>query len=89
MGRVSAFLGIVLYMYPERGGKHNRPHLHAFYGEDECEISIPNGEVLAGSLPARQLRNVQTFIDLRETELMLNWDLCMKGQDVVWIDPIR
>ena len=89
MGRISAFLGIILYMYPEKGGKHNKPHLHAFYGDEECEISIPDGEVLAGSLPARQLRNVQTFIDLREAELMLNLNLCMKGQDVIWIDPIR
>ena len=53
MGRISAFLGIILYMYPEKGGKHNKPHLHAFYGDEECEISIPDGEVLAGSLPAR------------------------------------
>ena len=55
MGRISAFLGLILYMYPEKGGKHNKPHLHAFYGDEECEISIPDGEVLAGSLPARQL----------------------------------
>ena len=40
MGRVSAFLGMVLYMYPDE-------------------------------------------------ELMLNWKLCMEGNDVVWIDPIR
>jgi len=89
MGRVSAFLGIVLYMYPEKGGKHKRPHVHAVYGDDECELSIPEGDVLAGSLPLKQLRNVQTFIDMREAELMLDWDLCMKGQDVIWIDPIR
>lgn len=86
MGRISAFLGIVLYMYPEKGGC---PHLHAVYGDDECELSIPEGEVLSGSLPQKQLRNVQTFIDMREAELMLNWDLCMKGQNVIWIDPIR
>jgi len=89
MGRISAFLGIVLYMYPEKGGQHNRPHLHAVYGDDECELSIPEGELLSGFLPPRQLRNVQTFIDLRETELQLNWNLCMQGQNVIWIDPIR
>lgn len=89
MGRVSAFLGMVLYMYPERQGKHKSPHLHAVFGDDECVLSIPDGEVLAGSLPSRKLRNVQTFIDLRNEELMLNWNLCMEGKDVVWIDPIR
>ena len=35
MGRVSAFLGMVLYMYPEKNGRHNRPHVHVLYGDDE------------------------------------------------------
>ena len=47
------------------------------------------GDVLAGEIPRRQLRNAQTFIDMRTEELMLNWKLCMEGKDVVWIDPIR
>ena len=46
-------------------------------------------EVLAGAMPARQLRNLQTFIDMRTAELELNWKLCMEGKDVIWIDPIR
>ena len=89
MGRVSAFLGIVLYMYPERGGQHHHPHVHAVYGDEECVLSIPDGDILAGGLPPRLLRNVQTFIDMRTAELLLDWQLCMEGKDVVWIDPIR
>ena len=46
-------------------------------------------EVLAGAMPARQLRNLQTFIDMRTAELELDWKLCMEGKDVIWIDPIR
>ena len=57
------------------------------YGDDECVLSIPEGEVLAGEIPGKQLRNAQTF--MRNDELMLNWKLCMDGKDVVWIDPIR
>ena len=52
-------------------------------------LSVPEGEVLAGDMPGRQLRNAQTFIDMRTEELMLNWKLCMEGKDVVWVDPIR
>ena len=44
MGRVSAFAGMVLYMYPEKGGQHKRPHLHATYGDEECVLSIPEGK---------------------------------------------
>ena len=89
MGRVSAFLGMIFYMYPEKNGRHNRPNVHVVYGDDECVLSIPDGEVLAGEIPGRQLRNAQTFIDMRMDELMLNWKLCMEGKDVVWVDPIR
>ena len=32
-------------MYPEKNG---RPHVHVLYGEDECVLSVPEGEVLAG-----------------------------------------
>ena len=72
-----------------RNGRHNRPHVHVLYGDDECVLSVPEGEVLAGDIPGRQLRNAQTFIDMRTEELMLNWKLCMEGKDVVWIDSIR
>ena len=53
MGRVSAFLGMVFYMYPEKNGRHNRPHVHVLYGDDECVLSVPEGEVLAGEIPGR------------------------------------
>ena len=52
-----------------------------------CSVH-PRG-VLAGEIPGKQLRNAQTFIDMRTDELMLNWRLCMEGKDVVWVDPIR
>ena len=64
-------------------------HLHIIYGDEECVLSVPEGEELAGELPGRLLRNAQTFIDMRTDELMLNWKLCMEGKDVVWVDPIR
>ena len=52
MGRVSAFLGMVLYMYPEKNGRHNRPHVHVMYGDDECVLSISRG----GSVGRRDSR---------------------------------
>ena len=60
MGRVSAFLGMVLYMYPEKNGRHNRPHVHVLYGDDECVLSVPEGEVLA-TLPIEN-RNIWTKV---------------------------
>ena len=48
MGRVSAFAGMVLYMYPEKGGQHRRPHLHATYGDEECVLVHSRGRCVGG-----------------------------------------
>lgn len=31
MPTISMFYGIIVYMYNEKGGKHNMPHIHAEY----------------------------------------------------------
>ena len=57
MGSVSAFAGMVLYMYPEKGGQHKRPHFMPRDGDEECVLSIPEGDVLAGAMPAKEAFN--------------------------------
>lgn len=37
MPRISAFYGILIYMYYK---EHNPPHFHAHYGEHKAEIGI-------------------------------------------------
>jgi hypothetical protein len=48
---------MVFYMYPEKNGWHNRPHVQVMYGDDEFVLSVPEGEVLAGEISGKQLRN--------------------------------
>ena len=49
MGRVSAFLGMVVYMYPEKNGRHNRPHVHVIYGDDECVLPFQREKCWLGN----------------------------------------
>jgi len=36
---LSAFYGLVIYMYDEKSGKHNKQHIHVYYsGEDIVKI---------------------------------------------------
>lgn len=39
----------------KKGGKHNKPHIHALYGDDEIIVTI-DGEILEGSLPNKQIK---------------------------------
>ncbi len=49
MPRVSAFYGIIVWMYWK---DHNPPHLHATYGEFEILINLVDFSIYAGSIPA-------------------------------------
>ena len=47
--RVSAFYGIVIWMYHDEIHHLGRPHFHARDGDDEASLTIDTVEVLAES----------------------------------------
>jgi hypothetical protein len=69
--------------------KHNLPHLHVEYQGMRSVISIPDGELLDGHLPAKKLRLVQAWITIHEEELMANWSLAVNGEPVFKIEPLH
>ena len=50
---ISQFYGILIYIYKEIGGHHNKPHIHAKYNEYEASIIIENSE-WNGDMPSKQ-----------------------------------
>jgi hypothetical protein len=52
-------------------------------------IAIPDGELLEGNLPKRQMKLVQAWIELHADELMADWFLACDGQTPFKIDPLR
>lgn len=91
MPSISLFLGIVISMYAEKNGKHHLPHIHATYGEEEAVFEIPSGEVLESTqgFPRNKRRAVQTWIDMRQEDLMADWVLAEKGLRVKDIKPLE
>ncbi len=47
---ISMFYGVIVLMYYFDNRQHKLPHIHVRYGEEEVVLSIPDGEVLEGSL---------------------------------------
>ena len=68
---------------------HMPPHFHASYGGDEAYISIKDLEVIEGTLPSKQLKMVLGWAAIRQDQLMDNWELAMKKQDLFEIEPLR
>ena len=88
MPRVSEFFGIGIYLYFGDTNRHAAPHFHAKYGGNEAVYSIPDGDLLAGSLPKRQERLVQGWAALRAAELEQAWGRAVGMEPPGHIEPL-
>lgn len=86
MPRVSAFYGVVIYMYwNERD--HPVAHFHAYHAGRRVSVSA-DGEVLAGSFDPRALQFVREWAVLRRGEIQANWERARRNEPLLGIDPL-
>ncbi len=52
-------------------------------------MSIPDGQLLQGNLPPKQMKLLLAWIALHEEELMIDWDLSVQGQEPFRIPPLQ
>lgn len=88
MPALSMFFGIIVRMQSEKGGKHNKPHIHALYGDDEIVVGL-DGEILDGSFPSKQMKLLLAWMTIHEEELKANWKLLSNGDGYFKIEPLR
>ena len=86
---ISMFYGILVAIYYEDTGRHNKPHIHVRYQGKKASISIEDGTVLAGYFPAKQLRLVLAWIDIHKDELIADWELAVSGEEPFRITPLQ
>lgn len=89
MAVIAMFYGIIVSMYYFDNRRHQRPHIHAKYQDEEVVLSIPEGDILEGELKANKMKLVQAWIVIHQDELMANWELAREGQSVFRIDPLK
>lgn len=88
MPELSRFMGIIIKMLYADNVQHNKPHIHAYYGEYEASVGI-DGELLAGSLPVKQLKLLQAWLIIHEDELYSAWNNAVKGEPFAKIEPLK
>ena len=88
MPELSRFAGIVIYMLFRDTGQHSKPHVHVYYGEYEAVVGI-DGELLAGSLPRRQLRMVIGWLAYHEEAAYAAWNQAVQGEHFEKIPPME
>ena len=85
---LSMFFGIIVRMYKELGGKHNKPHIHAEYSGDEVVVAL-DGTVLEGGLPKAKMKLLEAWMEIHRDELEANWKLLSNGEQFFRIDPLK
>ena len=83
------FYGLIIYMYFMDNRQHKLPHIHVRYQDEEIIVSIPDGGVLDGGIPASKMKLLQAWIELHKEELMADWELAVSGEQPYKIDPLR
>lgn len=86
---ISMFYGIVFIMYYYDTKQHNLPHIHVEYAGSSAVISIPEGNVLEGSLPSNKLKLVVAWIEIHQEDLMQNWKLAVGGEKPFRLEPLK
>jgi hypothetical protein len=89
MPRISAFYGIVIWMYHDERHHRGRPHFHATYGDDEATIDIETLKVIAGELAPRARRLVSEWAREHQAELRDNWTRARVHQPLRSVEPLR
>lgn len=87
MPELSRFYGIIIKMYFNYVQQHHKPHIHAFYGDYEAVIAV-DGELLAGSIPAKQLKIINGWLAIYEDEVYDAWNKAVKGDHFDKINPL-
>ena len=69
-------------------GQHHKPHVHVYFGEHEAVVGI-DGELLAGSLPRKQLKIIAGWLAFYEEEAYKAWNLAVRGERFEKIPPMN
>lgn len=77
---ISAFYGIIIRMYFRDSEQHHKPHFHASYGEDKAVFDL-DGNLLAGSFPAKQTKYVVAWADIHRDELAALWSVMQTDEE--------
>ena len=88
MPTISLFFGIIVRMYRENSERHNIPHIHAEYSGEEVVVDL-NGDVLEGKIPSAKMKLLEAWIEIHREELVANWNLLSKGEQIFKIDPLK
>jgi len=89
MAILSMFYGLIISMFYGDNKQHKSPHIHVRYQDMKAVFSIPEGEMIEGSLPIKKIKLIQAWIIMHEEDLIANWELATNEQNIFRIEPLK
>ncbi len=83
------FYGIIVSMYFLDNRRHKSPHLHVKFQDQEAVVSIPDGQIIEGTIPSAKFKLLAAWIEIHKDEIMADWELAIQGQALFKIDPLK
>ena len=83
------FYGIIVSLYFFDNRRHKKPHIHVQYQEEQAVLSIPEGEILEGSIKSNKVKLIQAWLEIHKDEIMADWKLASEGNEIFKIDPLK
>ncbi len=69
--------------------QHHIPHIHVLYQDYEAVFSIENSSIIEGTIPNKQRKLIEAWVEIHQEELLANWKLAISGQDIYKIEPLK
>ena len=85
MPEICRFLGVVIAMYYN---EHYPPHFHAKYGEYRASFSIEELKIIEGNMPKRVISLILEWAFEHRDELMEDWELAKRKEQLKSIEPL-
>jgi hypothetical protein len=85
MPTISMFYGIIIKMFFD---DHAPPHFHVEYAEFKALVNIKDLFIMEGCLPKRAEAMVLDWAAHHQSELIEDWNLCMKRSQPKPIQPL-
>lgn len=82
---ISRFYGLVILMNFK---DHNPPHFHVWYGDFKAIVTIDDG-IVKGEMPQRALNMIFEWLEIHREELIADWNLAQKGDELFKIEPLK
>ena len=85
---ISQFYGIIIRMYYDDMKQHNTSHMHVQYASCKAVYDL-NGKCIKGSLPKKQSKMVEAWIEIHNEELNLLWKIMQEENEFFTIEPLK